>query len=64
VTRAAAADEIHYSEQPMHQEFRFASKGQPRSSPPLAERSPACKHEPCRFARNAVVMSLAAGSVG
>jgi hypothetical protein len=54
-------DEIHYSEQPMHQQFRFASDGQRRSSHLFAERSPISKHELCRFASNAVVMSLAAG---
>lgn len=33
-----APDEIHYFEQSMRQLFRFASKGQSRSSRPLAER--------------------------
>ena len=44
------------------QQSRFASEGQSRSSRLLAEPSPVCKRELCRFANNAVVMSLAPGS--
>ena len=62
VIPASGSDEIHYSEQPMRRQFRFASEGQSRSSRLLAELSPVCKHELCRSASNATVMSLAAGS--
>jgi hypothetical protein len=55
-------DEFRYSEQPMRQQFRFASEGQSRPSRLLAECSPMCKHRLCRFGSNAVVMSRAAGS--
>jgi hypothetical protein len=43
------ADEFHYAEQLMRQQFRFASEGQSRSSRLLAERWPECKHRLCRF---------------
>ncbi len=56
------ADEFHYSERPMCQQFRFASERQSRSSRLLAERSPASKHRLCRFGSNTVVMSRAAAS--
>ena len=46
----------------MRQQFRFASEGQSRSSRLRAERSPGMQARLCRFASNAVVMSLAAGS--
>ncbi len=55
-------DEIQYSEQPMRRQFRFASERQSGSSRLVAKRSPGCKHELCRFASNAVVMTLASGS--
>ena len=55
-------NELHYSERPMCQQFRFASEGQSRSSRLLAERSPVCKHRLCRFGSNAVVISRSAGS--
>ena len=57
-----ATDEIHYSGQPMRRQFRSASERQSGSSGLLAERSPGCKRERCRFASNAVVMSVASGS--
>jgi hypothetical protein len=60
--QSCGMDEIHYSEQPMRQQFRFGSERQSRSSRLVAERSPVCKHELCRFASKAVVMGFAAGS--
>jgi hypothetical protein len=52
------------SKKPMRPHFRFASEQQSDSSHVLAERSPECKHERCRFGNNAVVVIPASGSDG
>ena len=57
-----AWDEIHHSQQPMRQQFRFASEGPSRSGRLLADRSPVGKHELCRFGGK--VMSRTAVSDG
>ena len=44
-----ASQEIHHSQQPMRQQFRFANQGQSRSGRLLADPSPLCKRGLCRF---------------
>ena len=49
VTLAVAADEIHYFQEPIGRQFRFATERQSDSSRVLAEGSPGCKHERSRY---------------
>ena len=57
-------DEIHYFQEPMRRQFRFATERQSDSSRVLAEGSPGCKHERSRSGGNAVVVIPAGGSAG
>ncbi len=55
-------DEIHYFQEPIRRQFRFATERQSDSSRVLAEGSPGCKHERSRSGGNAVVVIPASGS--
>lgn len=56
-SETVGSDEIHYSEPPTPSTVPLRRRGQSRSNRLLAETSPVCKHELCRFANNGVVMT-------
>jgi hypothetical protein len=58
----SALDEIHYFQEPIRRQFRFATERQSNSSRVLAEGSPGRKHERSRSGGNAVVVIPASGS--
>ena len=55
-------DEIHYFQEPIRRQFRFATERQSDSSRVLAEGSAGCKHERSRSGGDAVVVIPASGS--
>ena len=57
----APLDEIHYFQEPIRRQFRFATERQSDSSRVLAEGSAGYKHERSRSAGNAVVVIPAQG---